>query len=448
MGEKRCCKSSPSYDRSAGSGWGKGWEIRTTDASFGCLAYRRRLYAHEYTESDAKKLYQQHWHQCTKEASTSGLTPEEQKRKLIYKGNMIEHLCHVIHFSNTSIAFTHKNYCPINGDETRILYAIIGNSNGLNQGGPRQRVEALPALNSAFNSSSGTKIYTPRTSGKSVGSQRTATVAAFSLVLTVEKKKPAPETETSAVQCVGCDYLTSLNLCSSPDTKSESAPSETEAVEEVAEAKGFLQKLFGFLVKAETFRVYSGIRVEPFRVYSRGIMKLIGRRQKGDRSRARGGDCRSGYGGDAQGLSGYGGGGCRDGYGGDAQGRGGYGGEGTRGIVKPMGDIRRGKGEGRGEGPEEVTVAVALWVRGEVWVVATGVIHVRSKIPLEVCRLTPKATKITVKADRHPKKDNNSMLPIGEIRVRAADSHLEYTPKAGTSPLPLRFGQPRQLWVR
>lgn len=58
---------------------------------------------------------------------------------------------------------------------------------GLNQGGPRQRAEALAALNSAFNSSSGTKTYTPRPSGKG---QRAAAVAALSSVLTAEKKKP------------------------------------------------------------------------------------------------------------------------------------------------------------------------------------------------------------------------------------------------------------------
>ncbi|KAL2344568.1 hypothetical protein Fmac_005853 [Flemingia macrophylla] len=73
-----------------------------------------------------------------------------------------------------------------------------GKWNGLNQARPRQRAEALPALNSAFNSSSGTKIYTPRASGKSAGSQRVVAVAALSSVLTAEKKKPAPETETFA----------------------------------------------------------------------------------------------------------------------------------------------------------------------------------------------------------------------------------------------------------
>ena len=61
--------------------------------------------------------------------------------------------------------------------------------NGLGQGGPRQRAEALAALNSAFSSSSGTKTFTPRPSGRGQGSQRAAAVAALSQVLTAEKKK-------------------------------------------------------------------------------------------------------------------------------------------------------------------------------------------------------------------------------------------------------------------
>ena len=66
--------------------------------------------------------------------------------------------------------------------------------NGLSQGGPRQRAEALAALNSAFNSSSGTKPVTPpKGSGKGQGSQRAAAVAALSSVLTAEKKKTSPD---------------------------------------------------------------------------------------------------------------------------------------------------------------------------------------------------------------------------------------------------------------
>lgn len=66
--------------------------------------------------------------------------------------------------------------------------------NGLSQGGPRQRAEALAALNSAFNSSSGTKPVTPpKASGKGQGSQRAAAVAALSQVLTAEKKIITPD---------------------------------------------------------------------------------------------------------------------------------------------------------------------------------------------------------------------------------------------------------------
>ncbi|KAG4393645.1 hypothetical protein AAZX31_03G119500 [Glycine max] len=103
-------------------------------------------------------------------------------------------------------------------------------SNGLSRGGPRQRAEALAALNSAFNSSSGTKVYTPRPSGRGQGSQRAAAVAALSSVLTAEKKKTSPETSPVASTS---PVVENSNF----DTKSESAPSEKEIVEEVTEVK-------------------------------------------------------------------------------------------------------------------------------------------------------------------------------------------------------------------
>ncbi|KOM38766.1 hypothetical protein LR48_Vigan03g214800 [Vigna angularis] len=106
--------------------------------------------------------------------------------------------------------------------------------NGLNQGGPRQRAEALAALNSAFNSSSGAKIYTPRSSGRSQGSQRAAAVAALSSVLTAEKKKTSPETSpVASTSPVVENSNFGEKHVSIPDTKSESAPSETDVVEEV-----------------------------------------------------------------------------------------------------------------------------------------------------------------------------------------------------------------------
>jgi len=103
--------------------------------------------------------------------------------------------------------------------------------NNLNQGGHRQRAEALAALNSAFSSSSGTKAVTPRRSPRGQGSQRAAAVAALSNVLTAEKKKSSPDSSPVAssspvvesstfgekyssyiiyVNCVLSDPLTSL----------------------------------------------------------------------------------------------------------------------------------------------------------------------------------------------------------------------------------------------
>lgn len=66
-------------------------------------------------------------------------------------------------------------------------------SNGLSEGGPRQRAEALAALSSAFSSSSGTKPSIPKPSSMSQGSQRAAAVAALSNVLTAEKSKLTPD---------------------------------------------------------------------------------------------------------------------------------------------------------------------------------------------------------------------------------------------------------------
>ncbi|KAG5066702.1 hypothetical protein JHK86_010433 [Glycine max] len=102
--------------------------------------------------------------------------------------------------------------------------------NGLNRGGPRQRAEALAALNSAFNSSFGTKFYTPRPSGRGQGSQKAAAVAALSSVLTAKKKKTSPKTSPVASTS---PVVESSNF----DTKSESAPSKMEVVEEVADVK-------------------------------------------------------------------------------------------------------------------------------------------------------------------------------------------------------------------
>ncbi|KAL1362835.1 hypothetical protein AAHE18_03G109100 [Arachis hypogaea] len=97
--------------------------------------------------------------------------------------------------------------------------------NGLSQGGPRQRAEALAALNSAFSSSGAKTANSPRSSGKGQGSQRAAAVAALSSVLTAEKKSP----DVSPVS--GGSPVTQTSFT---EAKSESASSETE---EAAEAK-------------------------------------------------------------------------------------------------------------------------------------------------------------------------------------------------------------------
>ncbi|CAK8543222.1 unnamed protein product [Lathyrus sativus] len=102
--------------------------------------------------------------------------------------------------------------------------------NSLNQGGPRQRAEALAALNSAFSSSSGTKVVTPRKSPRGQGSQRAAAVAALSNVLTAEKKKQSPDGSPVASSSPVVESNT-------PDAKSEAAPSESEGPEEVTETK-------------------------------------------------------------------------------------------------------------------------------------------------------------------------------------------------------------------
>ncbi|KAL4371313.1 hypothetical protein AHAS_Ahas06G0153300 [Arachis hypogaea] len=99
-----------------------------------------------------------------------------------------------------------------------IRHAVEKKSNGPSQGGPRQRAEALAALSNAFNSSSDmtsrgsrqraealaalnyafkssseTKSSSPKTTGRSQGSQRAAVVATLSQVLTAEKKKKSPD---------------------------------------------------------------------------------------------------------------------------------------------------------------------------------------------------------------------------------------------------------------
>nr|XP_023906095.1 villin-2-like isoform X2 [Quercus suber] len=109
-----------------------------------------------------------------------------------------------------------------------IGHVVEDKSNGSNQG-PRQRAEALAALNSAFNSSPGAKTSAPRPSGRGQGSQRAAAVAALSSVLTAEKKSDESPTRSSSSPPPETN--------SSAETKSENDQSESEGPQEVAEIK-------------------------------------------------------------------------------------------------------------------------------------------------------------------------------------------------------------------
>lgn len=82
---------------------------------------------------------------------------------------------------------------------------------GSSGSGPRQRAEALAALNSAFSQSSASKSPSAsRPSAAGQGSQRAAAVAALSSVLTAESKKKSPD--------------------SSPTKSNEKAPSEISSL--------------------------------------------------------------------------------------------------------------------------------------------------------------------------------------------------------------------------
>ncbi|KAK9987458.1 hypothetical protein SO802_032409 [Lithocarpus litseifolius] len=109
-----------------------------------------------------------------------------------------------------------------------IGHVVEDKSNGSNQG-PRQRAEALAALNSAFNSSPGAKTSAPRPSGRGQGSQRAAAVAALSSVLTAEKKSDESPTRSSSSPPPETN--------SPAETKSENDQSESEGPQEVAEIK-------------------------------------------------------------------------------------------------------------------------------------------------------------------------------------------------------------------
>ncbi|KAK4776917.1 hypothetical protein SAY86_005605 [Trapa natans] len=79
-------------------------------------------------------------------------------------------------------------------NSTSSKQSSVDKSDGSSGSGPRQRAEALAALNSAFSQSCDGKASASRPSGSGQGSQRAAAVAALSSVLTVESGKRSPET--------------------------------------------------------------------------------------------------------------------------------------------------------------------------------------------------------------------------------------------------------------
>lgn len=113
-----------------------------------------------------------------------------------------------------------------------IGHAVEDKSNGSSPGGgPRQRAEALAALNSAFSSSSGAKSTAPRPSGRGQGSQRAAAVAALSQVLTAEKKQSPDQSPTRSSSSPPPETHPPV------EAKSENDQSETEHPQEVAAIK-------------------------------------------------------------------------------------------------------------------------------------------------------------------------------------------------------------------
>ncbi|KAL2325692.1 hypothetical protein Fmac_024750 [Flemingia macrophylla] len=85
---------------------------------------QKKMHNTEFLESDAEKYCHQFMHECTKGASTSGILIEEKGKILVIKGKSKVRPCSLVHFSDTSIAFTRKNPRPILGPETSIIYLI------------------------------------------------------------------------------------------------------------------------------------------------------------------------------------------------------------------------------------------------------------------------------------------------------------------------------------
>ncbi|KAL2330612.1 hypothetical protein Fmac_018193 [Flemingia macrophylla] len=87
---------------------------------------QKKMHNTDFLESDTEKYYHQFMHECTKGASTSGIPIAEKGKILIIKGKSKVRPCSLVHFSDTSIAFTRKKPRPILGPETSIIYLILG----------------------------------------------------------------------------------------------------------------------------------------------------------------------------------------------------------------------------------------------------------------------------------------------------------------------------------
>ncbi|KAM7505452.1 hypothetical protein LguiB_004356 [Lonicera macranthoides] len=115
----------------------------------------------------------------------------------------------------------------------------VEDKNGNSQGGPRQRAEALAALNSAFNASPEAKSSTRPSSGGGQGSQRAAAVAALSSVLTAEKKAEiAQSTKSPSSEDAGKGDSDGEDSKQAAEAETEPAEPEEETHEDDSEPKG------------------------------------------------------------------------------------------------------------------------------------------------------------------------------------------------------------------
>uniref|UniRef100_A0A1J3ISD7 Villin-2 n=1 Tax=Noccaea caerulescens TaxID=107243 RepID=A0A1J3ISD7_NOCCA len=125
-----------------------------------------------------------------------------------------------------------------NSSTSRTAYSSQDRSNESSQEGPRQRAEALAALNSAFSSSSSSTKSPPppRPVGTSQASQRAAAVAALSQVLVAENKKSPDTSPTRRSTSSNRSDDSPLTEAKDEADASEEAGHETKEEEEVSPA--------------------------------------------------------------------------------------------------------------------------------------------------------------------------------------------------------------------